>query len=85
MADMTTAEMVERCNDAANAPFAYSGDERTFFRAIAARLEALDRVAKAAAALLTREFDCDDTIETKERKYLLHDVSAALKDAGYGQ
>ena len=82
MSEMTTAEMVSDIHEAIAWDSAISD---VVLEAIAARLSALDKVAKAAGVLLAREFDCDDTIETKERKYLLHDVSAALKEAGYGK
>ena len=83
--DMTTAEMVEQirkyhARTEAVGPHEYDAQ----MLAIAARLEALDRVAKAAKAMLKdgrvsdfTEFVCEESLSIV--------VHAALKEAGYGE
>lgn len=82
--DMTTAEMVAQirkyhANTEAVGPHEYDAQ----MLAIAARLEALDRVARAGKAMLAdgrvsdfTEFVCEESTSIVLR--------AALKEAGYG-
>lgn len=79
--DMTTAEMVRKCKRIGD-----GSDERLRCKeaeAIAARLEALDKVARAGMAMLAEgrvsdftEFVCEESTSIVLR--------AALKEAGYG-
>lgn len=76
--DMTTAEMVAQirkyhANTEAVGPHEYDAQ----MLAIAARLEALDRVAKAAA--LSRVCPWSRNVKACE------ELDAALKEAGYGK
>jgi phage-related minor tail protein len=75
MSEMTTAEMVAWLKDEDGA-----GAETT--NAIAARLSALDKVAKAAAKMA--EWTDDDDVNSNVRP-AFDALRAALKEAGYGE
>lgn len=74
MDDMTTAEMVTKCKRIAD-----GSDERLRCKeaaAIAARLEALDRVAKAGQSVV-------DAVGSRHGRIVA--LGEALKEAGYGK
>lgn len=80
-----TAELMAWCNDEAQWRPGYTDNDRTRMRAIAARLSALDKVAKAAKELSGGLGGIAGEQDYVAPYRQVDALDAALKEAGYGE